>query len=749
MKTIRNALALPPMKNEAERQTTQVLQIILIAFGVISLAYSILSTITDFQNWGRYVGQGGFLFLCMLLGLVYMHKGYIRPVATFEILVIWLVFTASAYTGGGVRSSGYIGYLVVLVIAGVVSAKRLDTLLVALLCAGVGYYFVYAETKGILPPSRVPMTPFALWLDSLLYFFIISGLLFLTMNIVQNALQRLNRELSERQRADARLRGIFENSPDLILEIDRTGTFLLANRHAEIYEGKQVCQFVPPDHYNLVKETIVEAFETGKNATLELQAQAYDGSLQWNSIRVGPVQTGGKVTSLAAVITNIHRQKKAELQVRQSAEKLATLNEIARAVAELTDLKTTLEIIRRQLEKLLEFDFYSVRIFNEETRTVTHLAVYESGRYWDEADTPLIPGTHAYRVFETGESILHLLNDEEIERYRSNPYPQIGDRSHITTSLIFVPLKKHGKTIGSLSVQKHEPNSYTHEHLELVEAVAIQVVIAIENARLFESLQHELQERIHTEETRERLIGELEQKNAELERFTYTVSHDLKSPLVTIKGFLGMLKKDMEQGREDRAQRDIERIAEAADKMGILLSELLELSRIGRIFNPAEEVDLGKLTQDALRTLDGRLNARNITVMVSPDLPTVYTDRNRMREVLENLIDNAAKYMGDQPNPLIEIGMEEHETETIFYYVRDNGIGIEPRFQNKIFGLFEKLNADIEGTGVGLAIVKRIIETYGGRIWVESEGSGKGSTFRFTLPDTRPTTPDQPSEVNR
>ena len=476
------------------------------------------------------------------------------------------------------------------------------------------------------------------------------------MSIVQNTLQRLNRELSERQRAEARLRGIFDNSPDRILEIDRTGTILLSNRHPDVYEGKRVCQFVTPDHCKLVEETIARVFETGENAALELHALADDGSFQWNSVRAGPVLAGGKVTSLVVVATNINRQKEAALQARRSSEQLAMLNEIAHAVAELTDLNTTLEIIRQQLEKLVEFDFYSVRVFNEDTRTVTYLAVYESGRYWDEADTPLIPGTHAYKVFETGESILHLLTDEEMEQYKRGPYPQIGDRSHFTTSLIFVPLKKHGKTIGTLSVQRHEPNSYTHEHLKLVEAVAIQVAIAIENARLFESLQHELQERIRTEENREKLIGELEQKNAELERFTYTVSHDLKSPLVTIKGFLGMLKKDMEQDRQDRVPKDMERIAEAADKMGILLSELLELSRIGRIANPPEEVDLGKLTRDALETLDGRIRERNITATVSPDLPIVYADRNRLREVLENLIDNAAKYMGDQPYPLIEIG---------------------------------------------------------------------------------------------
>jgi signal transduction histidine kinase len=105
-----------------------------------------------------------------------------------------------------------------------------------------------------------------------------------------------------------------------------------------------------------------------------------------------------------------------------------------------------------------------------------------------------------------------------------------------------------------------------------------------------------------------------------------------------------------------------------------------------------------------------------------------------LREVFENLIDNAIKYMGDQPNPRIEIGKREDD---VTIYVKDNGIGIEPQFQAKIFGLFEKLDSAVEGTGIGLALVKRIIEVHGGRIWVESEGKGKGSTFCFTIPETK------------
>ncbi len=251
---------------------------------------------------------------------------------------------------------------------------------------------------------------------------------------------------------------------------------------------------------------------------------------------------------------------------------------------------------------------------------------------------------------------------------------------------------------------------------------------------IIEQLQNEIVERHTMEVERENFIQELNRKNAELERFTYTVSHDLKSPLVTIKGFLGFLKKDLETNREDRIQKDFSRIEEATLKMGTLLSELLELSRIGRIINQPEQVDLVKLTRETLEMLDGRIRERNITVMVSPDLPLLYADRPRLAEVLENLIDNAAKYMGGQLKPFVEVGSLQAKNKTVIF-IRDNGIGIEPKYHTKIFGLFEKLDSTSEGTGIGLALVKRIIETHGGRVWVESEGLGKGSTFCFTIPN--------------
>lgn len=246
----------------------------------------------------------------------------------------------------------------------------------------------------------------------------------------------------------------------------------------------------------------------------------------------------------------------------------------------------------------------------------------------------------------------------------------------------------------------------------------------------------DITERKRAEQERERYVDELNRRNTELVQFTYTVSHDLRNPLVTIKGFLGMLEKDLKDNRQDKVQHDFRRIANAADKMDELLADLLELSRIGRIINPTEKIDLVQLAKDAVEMLDARIKASNVTIKVSADLPDIYGDRLRLREVLENLIDNAAKYTGQQLRPLIEIGIRKSENEKVIF-VKDNGLGVEPQYQSKIFDLFEKLNPNSEGTGIGLALVKRIIEVHGGKIWVESEGLGKGSTFCFTIPDGR------------
>ncbi len=244
----------------------------------------------------------------------------------------------------------------------------------------------------------------------------------------------------------------------------------------------------------------------------------------------------------------------------------------------------------------------------------------------------------------------------------------------------------------------------------------------------------DITDRKRGEAERETLFLELEAKNAELERFAYTVSHDLKSPLITIRGFLGFVEQDAAAGNLERVRSDLGRIADAVDKMQRLLNELLELSRVGRVIHPPQAVPLGPLAHEAVSLVGGRLRDRKVAVSVADDLPAVWGDRARLLEVLQNLVDNAAKFMGEQTSPRVEIGVRREPDEDVFY-VRDNGRGIDARFRDRVFALFEKLDPDSDGSGVGLALVKRIVDLHHGRVWVESEGEGRGTTVCFTLPD--------------
>jgi len=234
--------------------------------------------------------------------------------------------------------------------------------------------------------------------------------------------------------------------------------------------------------------------------------------------------------------------------------------------------------------------------------------------------------------------------------------------------------------------------------------------------------------RLHRDHLEERV----RERTAEMERFIYTVSHELRSPLVTVSGFVDLLKGDVEKGDSQRAFSDLIIISEAIAKMDRLLVDTLELSRIGRVANPPVDVPFGQIVQEALEQAAERIKSRNVAVSVAQDLPTVQVDMPRIVEVLVNLIENSVKYMGDLEGPKIEIGSRKDDNEIVFY-VEDKGIGIEPKEHEKVFGLFYKVDGKSEGAGAGLSIVKRIIEVHGGRIWIESE-LGKGCTVCFTLP---------------
>ncbi len=398
-------------------------------------------------------------------------------------------------------------------------------------------------------------------------------------------------------------------------------------------------------------------------------------------------------------------------------------------------MQKAVDLIRKQ------FNFYYVGLFlidDLELEAGRRFAVLragtgQAGKKMLQAGHRLLVGGESMVGWSTAHAQARIALDVEVEAMRFNN-PDLPD----TRSEMALPLMTRNWVIGALSVQSTECGAFSDRDIAVLQAMADHLATAITNARLYKEAQREIGERKRAEQERKRLISELENKNTELERFTYTVSHDLKSPLITIKGFLGFLDQDAITGNVARVRQDIERISGAADKMQYLLNDLLKLSRIGRLMSSPEWVSLVDLAQEAVEMVSGRLVSQGVQVQIDPDLPQVYGDRSRLLQVMQNLIDNASKYMGGQPHPKIEVGMRNDydprlERHAPVFFVRDNGIGIEPGQQGRVFDLFTKLDQTTDGTGIGLSIVRRIIEVHDGRVWVESEGRGQGSTFCFTL----------------
>ena len=244
-------------------------------------------------------------------------------------------------------------------------------------------------------------------------------------------------------------------------------------------------------------------------------------------------------------------------------------------------------------------------------------------------------------------------------------------------------------------------------------------------------LEHLAAENRRLVESGEALARRLEEKNQDFERLIYTVSHDLTSPLITIMGFLSMVERSAAAGDVDQVREDIARITGASQHMKQLLDELLELSRIGRVVHPPRQVALRELVRKAV-DLVALPEEPAIDFEIADDLPDVVADPVRLLQVFQHLIGNAVEFLGDAEQPKITIGVRSQVEPVI--YVRDNGVGIDAADLDRIFGLFVKVDRNSPGSGIGLALVRRILELHEGRLWAESDGMGQGAAFCLVLP---------------
>jgi PAS domain S-box-containing protein len=496
--------------------------------------------------------------------------------------------------------------------------------------------------------------------------------------------------ITERRAAEQRLRerefqltALIESTSDTIYSVDTDYRLLIFNSAYErsaklafgmdIEVGMNVLDFLPP---SFAKEIAVwkESFDrvlVGERYTT-IYEPGFSEEQMFTEIMFNPIlNDAGTVSGVVAFNRDITPIKRAEERLRKSEELLQQTSKIAKVGG--------WEIDMTSADYMLTGTDTSYQIFDLEIGT--------------------------YLTFET------------VLKFYSPDYHQM---LRTTFSNAMKTGEKFEYEIPLVTEKDCYKWVYVQGNVEQQERRAVRLYGTIQDITERKEATLLIQEQLHA----------LEAKTAEMERFIYTVSHDLKSPLITIKGFLGMIQEDLQAQDYRRIPGDMQRIDNAANKMQHLLEDLLELSRVGRVINMAERFSMSVLASETVELLHGILTQRHVRVSVQPDMPRILGDKERFREVYQNLIENASKFMGNQSDPHIEIGVRRDDIQPIFY-VRDNGVGIAKEYQEMIFGLFDKLDQHSDGTGIGLALIKRIIELHGGRIWVESE-PGQGATFYFT-----------------
>jgi signal transduction histidine kinase len=322
-----------------------------------------------------------------------------------------------------------------------------------------------------------------------------------------------------------------------------------------------------------------------------------------------------------------------------------------------------------------------------------------------------------------------------------------GDKTRPSASLMFVPIQNHEKVIGLLSLQSYTPNAYTEHDLQTLKALADHCAGALERIRAEsenESLTAELRKRVEelrllNEELENRVqqrTAQLQAINKELEAFSYSVSHDLRAPLRSIRGFTEVLLERHQAQLDARGQEFLRRVCQSAQQMDTLIEDLLKLSRVGRAEMQTQEVDISSIAQSIIAQLQQNEPERKVEISVMPGLKGC-GDERLIRVAMENLLQNAWKFTSKTARAKIEVGFQTRPRPA--FYVRDNGAGFEMTYAHRLFGVFQRLHTTSEfpGTGVGLATTHRIITRHGGTIWPESQPE-RGATFYFTLPPNEP-----------
>ncbi|GAB4582029.1 MAG: hypothetical protein Fur0022_47810 [Anaerolineales bacterium] len=563
--------------------------------------------------------------------------------------------------------------------------------------------------------------------------------------------QSVVRDISERKRTQAKLQDIenrykalFETHTSGIFFIGLDGIILECNSQAakmlgyspDELIGEHINKFVYPEEQANLGERLRALLEGQALPIYERRFICKNGHIlpaEVNAMMVYDSQ--GNPQGIQSIIRDISDRKRTETelhtlisQLEKQSEKIHTALEVSKAAISILEPDILIQKIVELIKERFGYYYVGLFLLSDDGKQV----ILKAGT--GEAGQNMVRSQHAFPVGAgsmVGWSVAHkrprIALDVGLDAIRfENPFlPE-------TRSEMALPLLIHGEAIGAMTVQSAIEAAFTEEDIAVVQVMSDVVAIAIQNARFHTQLSgyaEELEQRV-----RER-TAQLEATNHELESFSYSVSHDLRTPLRAIHGYASILLEDFADTIPPPARSFQEKIRQNATKLGELVDGLLAFSRLGRKKLLKSEVDPLKLVREVLEELEPDIANRQLEIIVG-ELPTCEADPLLLKQVFANLLSNAVKFTRGRANARIEVGVKMTE-RGLAYFVQDNGAGFDMQYVNRLFGVFQRLHRDdeFEGTGVGLAIIQRIIHRHGGNVWVEAE-LDKGATFYFTLGET-------------
>jgi PAS domain S-box-containing protein len=507
-----------------------------------------------------------------------------------------------------------------------------------------------------------------------------------------NMLEDLEQARSSLADSQARYRALVENINDVIFSLDLKGTVTYISPVIQNFGGlkpEQVVgvpfrEFVHPDDRSAVA-TAFERVLAGHREPQEFRVIGKEGALYHVRTSSRPLVEEGRVAGLTGVISDISERKAAEKELHELNNDFVTLLESTGDFVYFKDRDNRFRFCSQTMANITGHRSWRDMIGKDDFEVFPE----ETARIYREEEQP---------IFNEGKALLN-----KVDPY----FDTQGERRWVNTNKWPV-FDDNGAVVGIFGISRD----------------VTELKVAEEKLN---ELNRDLERRVSERTT------QLEAANKELEAFAYSVSHDLRTPLRAIDGFSHILLEDFAGKLDDEGKRLLNVVRDNTNRMGQLIDDILKFSRSGRMEITLSEIDMEKMARAVFKELQSSVAESKLQLEIE-SLPPARGDSAMLRQVFVNLLSNAIKFSRNNATPKIHVGASVKDNETI-YYVQDNGAGFDMQFANKLFGVFQRLHSasEFEGTGIGLAIVKRIVTRHGGRVWAEGKVN-EGATIYFSVP---------------